>query len=218
MNCASWPASAPAQIQYSCTTITSIKFLVLNQPRVENFVAHRILNIHKTEVHEYVKIAFTAGTNFVYGHLCLRYGSIKLLGAIIVVDRALLFPSCSNYVIFFGRTVKRKWDGITTFKCYRLKVVSGKPRNRDLFTNQKYDSRKPFSCKISSPKKSCFMNNLSVSILQTWVSEIFLFFMFRVIYSLQLKTGHCIWNVPSTQDITKRAGEKNRHDLVILSY
>ena len=57
MNCASWPASTPVQIQYTGTTITSIKFPVLNQPWVEDFSRSQN-NTHKTEDHEYVTIAF----------------------------------------------------------------------------------------------------------------------------------------------------------------
>ena len=58
----------------------------------------------------------------------LHYGSMKLLGAAIVVDRAnweIIVVCCLRALIFpcfFGRIVKRKWDGSTYLKNYTLKA------------------------------------------------------------------------------------------------
>ena len=108
--------------------------------------------------------------------------------------------------MYTERSINKHW-GQHSPSCGKHVRKTEKP---EIFTNQKYDNRKPFSCQISSPKKSCFMNNLNVTLLQTWVSEIFI--------AYNSKPENRTWNVPRTQDITKRAGEKNRHDLVILSY
>ena len=93
--------------------------------------------------------------------------------------------------------------------------MCGKPRNRKSMRTKNVTAVSRFRLKYPCQRS---LASWTILMFHYYKPEYRRFFLFRVIYSVQLKTGHCTWNVPSTQDITKRAGEKNRHDLVILSY